>query len=295
MDYELFKKLMCSRIKEYMPPVFQDYQPHVRQVTKVNQTKDAFCMIPPEKKSFVAIPTLYMDELYEDFARDEDLERVIILAAEVFVRWSGVEIPNVSDFSLKDSPDCIIANLINAELNEELLEKVPHTGFLDMAVIYRLVHSVTEEGVNSAIITGDMLENSDMTVRDLHRLAMENTPRMFPSRLYEGSGHGVFIMTNDPGVCGATTMLYEQDMQRLAETIGGDFFIMPTSMHEFFAIATELTDAADLAKMLAEGNEQITRPQDQLSSRIYRYAASEGKIVVEAGAGLKMETIGKLN
>lgn len=278
MEYELFKQLVTGRIKEYMPPVFDGYQVDVRRVTKVNETKDAFYIRPPVPNPKVAIPTLYLDDLYEDFSADEDLERILQTAASVFIRWSGIEAPEIAGFCMKEHTDCIAANLINTQMNQALLEKVPHTEFLDMSVIYRLVHSANERGVNSAIITTEMMRDAELSVQELHQLAMENTARLFPVHIITGNEEDVCVMTNELGICGATTMLYEEDMQKLAQAFDGDFYIMPTSIHEFFAVRTGVADANHLAQMLEEGNRTITRPEEQLSSKIYLYRAAEGKI-----------------
>lgn len=278
MDYQLFKQLVPQRIKEFLPPVFHSYEVSVRQVPKVNCVKDAICLIPPERKTNIALPTLYLDDLYEEFARDEDLDVILAMAAEVFLRWSGMELPDLATFRLEDHTDRIIANLVNTRLNQALADKVPHTEFLDMTVIYRLVHSLNEDGINSAIITNEMLESSGLTGEDLHTYAIENTPRLFPARLIDTMGSGICVMTNEAGVCGATTMLYPQELQRLAQRIGGDYFIVPTSIHEFFAVPSGQTDPCHLARVLAEGNGTITSQEDMLSGMIYQYLAKEDRL-----------------
>ncbi len=293
MDYALFKTLIPQRIKEFLPPVFHSYEPRVNTVMKVNGPKDAFCLIPPERDPEVAIPTLYLDDLYLEFQEDEDLDGILELIARIMVTWSGTRMPGLAEFDVQGHTDRIVANLVNAGMNQELKENVPHTDFLDMTVIYRLVHSVTEDGINSAIITNDMIDGTGLDAKEIHRLAMENTPRLFPAKLIEGSDKEVCVMTNESGLCGATTMLYSDDMQRLAEHMGGDYFIMPTSIHEFFAVSADKTDPYNLFLMLAEGNHTITRPEELLSYAIYRYRAKEGKIsIVPRLAGFREEKNG---
>ena len=281
MEYELFKKLIPERIHEYLPPVYHKYTPDVRQVEKVNETKDAFCMMPPDKNPMVAIPTLYLDDLYRDFALDEDLERVLGETANVIMTWSGIEVPELADFTLEKHTDKVIVNLISRSMNKKLLANIPHRDFLDMAVIYRLVQSINEQGINSAIITNEILSGSGLDADELHRLALENTPRMMEIRIYNSDQEGVYVVTNRTGICGAAAMLYKEEMRRIAKLTEGDFFILPSSIHEFFAIDAKRADPDELVKMLAAGNQCVTRPQEQLSNVIYRYDARSGKILKE--------------
>lgn len=283
MEYELFKKLIVRRIRDYLPPVFHDYQPTVRQVVKINGTKEAFCMFPPGNPPNVAVPTLYLDDMYESFSYDEDLDRILGIIAGVVVSWSGVEVPELASFDAANHTDRIVANLINREMNEELQHQVPCSDFLDMMVIYRLVHSITDDGINSAIITNDMIEETDLTSDRLWELAMENTQQIFPPRIIESENSGLYVVTNEAGFSGATVMMYPHLLQTLAQKAGGSFYILPTSIHEFFAIPEEDGELSELVRMLAAGNESITSREERLSCSIYHYAADEEQLRIAAG------------
>ncbi len=282
MDYELFKKVIRRRIKEYLPPIFHDYEPVIHPVAKINGTKDAFCLFPPGNKPNVAVPTLYLDDMYDSFAYDEDLERILQTIAGVFIRWSGVEVPELASFDVSHHTDRIVANLINMDMNEDLMLQVPHTKFQDMLVIYRLIHSVTPEGINSAIITNEMIADTDLTVKDLHEAAMKNTPNIFPPRTIESEDKEVLIVTNELGINGATVMVYSDFLQTLAQKLDGDFFIMPTSIHEFFAVTAEDSDPEHLIRMLAAGNDTVTSRDERLSCSVYHYSAKEDKLRIAA-------------
>ena len=282
MEYDLFKTLVTERIKEYMPQVFQTYRVDVRPVRKVNQKKDAFCLIPPGPTKNLAIPTLYLDDLYLDFMEDEDLDRVLQGAAGVFITWSGYEVPELCEIRLEDHKDHIIANLISRGRNQELLETIPHADLMDMAVIYRLVSNINEQGINSCIITNDMLGGSPLSPEEIQRLALENTPRLLPPRIYHGDEEGVFVVTNESGICGAAVMLDDDQLQKVANLADGDFYILPSSIHEFFAVAADKIEPAELLRMLIAGNSGITAERDQLSKCIYMYAAEEHQLRIVA-------------
>lgn len=279
MDYELFKKVVTGRIREFLPPVYTGYTAEVRPVRKINEVKDSFCLFPPGRPKNVAIPTLYLDEIYEDFARDEDLERVLKNMACVIMTWSGYEVPEFGEFRVEEHTDSIVMNLINTEMNEELLEEVPHEDLGELSIIYRVIHSINENGVNSAVVTNKMLEGTGLDEKKLLEYGSENTPRIFPARVFQGETDKVYVVTNEIGYAGATTMLYEEDMRRMSERMEGDFYILPSSRHEFFAIGVDVMEPGELALMLAEGNRKVTEKVDFLSGYIFRYIAESGQLV----------------
>ena len=102
MDYELFKELVPARIKEFLPPIYHSYRVEVKPVPKINQVKDSFSLFPPGKPVNIAVPTLYLDDIYEDFAIDEDLDRVLHTIAGVIMTWSGYEVPEFGEYRVEE-------------------------------------------------------------------------------------------------------------------------------------------------------------------------------------------------
>lgn len=272
MDYELFKSVFAKRILDYMPGDFKDHNPEVRKVKKVNRIKDGIILAPPEKDISVPLPTLYLDDLYEDFCTDEDMNRVLSNAAFVMMKYSGESFEEARPDNLKNMKDRVVMNLINRDMNGELLKDLPHREIMDLAIIYRIVVRTEEKGILSLMINHDVCREMGLDEEELYRLARINTRRIFPAKIIDDEGP-MCIMTNDAVINGATTMLYKDEMKKLSDKIGGDFFILPSSVHEFFAIPTEYEDAGRLAQMLAGGNGNVTDWSEVLSGSIYVYSA----------------------
>ena len=281
VDYELFKTVVTQRIGDYLPEEFRNTHPKIQRVNKVNGAKDAFCMEPDDPDDQKAIPTLYLDDIYVDFAVDEDLNRVLSEVAYVFMTCSGRYIPDELKGDIRDLTDGIIFQLVNAELNEELLKELPHRRWLDLAVIYRVVFRRNEDGIDSFLLSYEHLEDIGISEEDLYELAMENTVRMFPVDRIDG-GDSMFILTNDVAWGGASTILYPGEMNRLAEKIGGDYFLLPSSVHEFFVIPAKRTNPEKLVSMLRVGNGIAVRMEEVLSNSIYRFDEKKGKLELVA-------------
>ena len=91
-----------------------------------------------------------------------------------------------------------------------------------------------------------------------------------------GGEESVYVMTNASGLHGASTMLYEEEMRKLGERIGEDFFILPSSIHEFFAIPVSRSCPENLTRLLENGNCTVTQGAEILSGSIYRYSREKG-------------------
>ena len=71
--------------------------------------------------------------------------------------------------------------VVSAQRNAELLEKVPHKEIEDMAVVYRFVVDSGDDGRGSILITNQMLDNYGSTAEQLHQDALEFAPVMRPA------------------------------------------------------------------------------------------------------------------
>jgi len=279
MDYQLFKQVIVERLKEALPPIFADYTVKTMPVKKVNQEKDAITLMPPESPRVIAVPTLYMDDIYEGFRQCEDLDQVLNDVINIFIAYTGFELPENADFDFNSKTDCLVMNLINSDMNRELLESVPHTEYLDMSIVYRFIMSKDETGFGTILLTNELLEKIDCDLDELHRIAYENTKRLFPANITRAFCN-FFIMTNEHILNGATTMVCSEYLEQLARKIGSDYYIIPGSIHEVYAVPVRLHQINHLLKMLKEGNHGCTENEEILSTSIYRYSCKKHQLEI---------------
>ena len=283
MDYEIFKNVITERIMDFLPPIYGSMVPTIEEVTKVNEVKEALVLKPGEEGLAMAMPMVYLDDMYELFAVEEDMDNMLRFIANVFMSFTGSISKEEFEVDFKDKLDSIFLCLINKERNHRLLQTLPHVDVLDMALIYRIIMRETADGLDMVLVTEDVLKELDMTRQELHELAVENTRRLFPPRIIEMCDHYCMV-SNDRNMFGATAMIFEDTMKEAAEQVGSDtFYIIPCSIHEFIAVAEEEADVEDLIKMLAAGNMEVTLPKEILSNCIYRYDAAKETLKKIAG------------
>ena len=133
LNYEEFKE----KIKDYMDEKYKDCGVVIRKVNKTNREVDGlnFYDIPGLKN---ATPTIYVNNLYEEYERTGKYEEVIRIAAETMERGiksfnDEIKAELLDTSRLKDN---VFFTLINAEQNKELLKTVPHREFEDLAIEY---------------------------------------------------------------------------------------------------------------------------------------------------------------
>ena len=120
-----------------------------------------------------------------------------------------------------------------------------------------------------------------MSREELDQAAYENTARLFPVEIFKLSDM-LYVMTNESKLHGATTMMYREAVQMLAEKIGGDFYLIPSSIHEIMAVPKEKGNLQKLVSLLEEGNRVCTQDFEILSNSIYQYDQKQGTFQLAA-------------
>lgn len=78
---------------------------------------------------------------------------------------------------------------------------------------------------------------------------------------------------------GACSILYPGMLEQLAERIGGDYYMIPSSVHEFLLVPREREqDREELKKMIAEVNRTELPPEEVLSDHLYLYCSREREV-----------------
>ena len=249
-------------------------------------------------------PTIYLDDLFREYEEDEEAlddicERVLTvycetatdrpLDLEFFDDWSKVR-------------RRVVYKLIHMERNRELLKTVPHKKFLDMAVVFQYEMELPGSPRGVITINGDYVKRWGITQEELEEAAIENTPVIRPFKKWKlqdlvselwhrnfseedeaklQTECDMYVLSNQFGRNGASVILYPDVLKDMAEVIGGDFYVLPCSVHEVILLPVkEHMDTDYILTMVREVNATQVLPEDFLSDNIYLYR--------EGGFGLKL-------
>lgn len=241
-------------------------------------------------------PTVYVDDLVKEcHGQVSEIAIKVIEICENAKANTPVNIQAVtemlSDFDkLKENLYC---RLVNTETNKEMLSECPHYEMEDLSVIfsYRLPES-DEQGLMSVVIKNPMMESLGITIDDLKANAkfdtniktmaqtMAEMMNLTPEELGIPDDYNMVVITNKDKANGASCILDTDAMEDLSKKMGGNFYILPSSIHECLAVIQDgAVDVESLRTMVQEVNDTQVAPADLLSYSVYEYIATEKKIV----------------
>lgn len=296
MNYEMFKGVVVEKLKDYLPLEYQDKELKVIEVEKVNRTVEGITFL--KEITDVSIgPTIYINDMYENYRYTDDLDATLKNAARLFVRSveRDNEVASMVDFN--NCQDKIVFQLINTEQNKEMLAGIPHRDFNDLSIIYRVMIKISDEGTYSAQIHNDMAKSLGLSEEELFKLASINTPKLFPvsiktmnevmMEIFAKDGMPedmiriviedtpeekmMYVIGNERNIYGASSMLYTDSIQELAEKMGSDLYILPSSINEVLAVSADSYDPYELADMVVEVNMNQVELAERLSNQVYHY------------------------
>lgn len=179
--------------------------------------------------------------------------------------------------------------MVTRDGNAERLAEVPHIDMLDMAAVFRVVVPGDESTVSTAV-TNSLLRRFNVTPEKFRQDALLAAETNNPVRI-EGLGNVlsglenreddpydsplVFAGTRDQ-MWGAGVMAYPKFMEEAAQKIGGDFFLLPSSVHEVLLLPDDGTIEADyLKELVTTVNMTEVAPEERLTNNAYHYDARE--------------------
>lgn len=291
MNYEEFKDKVVEDVRrelETRTGKFYDVQAHT--VEKMNENYDAITVKPED--GIIGV-NLNVEELYkaheDGHSYDSVVDRAVSMADSSLNNHPDFDLDAIKDYDQMKAT--LSMEVVSAGRNAELLDKVPHKDLEDMAVVYRFVVGDTENGRGSILITNQLLDSYGISAEQLHEDALKYAPVMRPAviqtmteTLLEMMGPDAWdmipVLPNDPlfvasvpdKIQGASVLAYQDFMEQAAERVGGDFYILPSSIHEVLLVRDDGTfDRDHLVDMVKEVNETQVAPEDLLTDSVYHY------------------------
>ena len=298
ISYDNFKDLFMEEVKNQLEDAGIDAKISLNTVKKLNDSYEAMTVTPEGESIGVNIPiSKFYDAYDEGMSVEEAVSRAVDLITQGFNEKPDINLDELSDYSVMKGK--LAMEVVSAETNKEMLETIPHKMMEDMAVVYRFVLNSDEDGRSSILVTNKMIENFGITAEELHADAMENAPQLKPVEIKGMSevlaelmgveqaemmgmapvapeDEQMYVATVPDKVHGAGVLAYENFMDMAAERAGGDFYILPSSLHEVLIVPDNgNVKLEDLENMVKEVNATQVAPQDKLTDSVYHYDSKE--------------------
>lgn len=277
LTYTEFKQEVTERFISYLPEEYHEQRILTENFPKVNGFKEGFNVLP--KSGTGVSPTFYFEDLYRNYVYCGDLQQVLEETAEEYLKGMEFVKEAALETQLEHPEQNIILALVDKGRNEELLKGVPYREFLDLAVIYRLIIPLQDNGFNSAIVGRELADSMGLSEEELFRKAMENTPRLMKP-LLEYMGEGFWLLTNEYRTMGAALVLYPQILEFAAERVNADLVVIPSSIHECFLVPNVFDNPEELKEVVQFGNTEFCDEREILSESVYLYSRAEKKLSI---------------
>ena len=300
MNFEEFKQQLMEDLKEALSRrVGTEVAVEENEVHKLQQESYDGIVVRKENESIgvnVDATRLYSD-LEQGRAYEDVLHYAVDIAQKGFEDAPKIDISQIMNYEVMKHS--LITQLIPVTGNEDMLANIPHKQIEDLALVYRFSVGRDEHGQSTILVKNDMLDRYGITAEQLHEDAMmsapqieepsmktlfETTVEIMGEDFFELMGEvepampGVYVCTNESKHHGASVLMYPDFMDEVADKLGGDFYIIPSSIHETLLFpAKDVENYHDLEAMVREVNETQVAPEERLSDNVYHYDA-EAKV-----------------
>ena len=298
MQRDEFSKEVKERILEFMPKEFSEHTAKVDRVAK--QGGRVLYGLSLHKGEYSAAPIVYLEEYYDRLKDGMPLEQVLKSLAEryedLYSKVPKIKEPDLSYDRIKG--DLRIKMLYEMD-NQELLKDVYHVsaGCGYVVIVYADLSEQLMEGA-CVNIRNDMIKaygyDKDTLVLDALSNSFEKYPptlthieeevimfaagKTASNLLEEGcedkAEGGILVLTTSDRLYGASAICYPGIRERIAKTVCGSYYVLPSSVHELLICPDDgRYTSRDLADMVKAVNDTQVAKDEQLGNRVLYYDA----------------------
>ena len=308
MTKQEFYEEIKENIREYLPPENADAE--ISLTTQVKNMDVEMTGLLIRLPGETATPVIYLDSMYEQYEDGRPMEGILMEVADSR-RGSSLDfLPVDPAFMTKygEVRDKLQIRLFDTRANRKRIDNLVHHSYGDLTACYCVVLKETPEKSMGCMVTPSMMECWGITKRQLHEDAMEaDTLRgvlLFdicgveamilggaePMNLF---GEGAVVpeperlpklmcLTSGSKQYGAGLIVDPKIQERIAGVCGGNYFILPSSVHEVLIMKDDggrAEEAPVLEGMVQEINATTVSPSDRLSDHVQYYDAGSKQIV----------------
>ena len=212
-------------------------------------------------------PTVYIDDLTEDEAIDT--------CKQLFSK----PIPVINNNPFEDfDKSRLFARVYRkgfsgSDLTREILD-------LEVVAAYRFDF---EDGKGSCTLTKAHAESIGLDADELIETALKNSfndckvwkigdllAKLMPNQKFPDGDMPMFVLTSLSGAHGASNLLNTKTLSEIAESVGNDLFVLPSSIHEVIAIPA-IGNANEVRTIVQTINASEVEADEVLSDSVYRF------------------------
>lgn len=284
-----FTDKLTSRLYDYYG---SNYSISINEVTKNNDNHRHSIIIRKEGENIT--PSIYLEEFFERYEEGDTFSEIvsdIITLRNRHSVMSDFDFERITDYAW--AKEYLGIKLVSKQLNSMLLLDTPHWNISDLTIVFYVSVENEELGNGAILIRNAMLKEWNITVERLYMDARENMMRKNPPYVIDivdmlmdmrdaysieriidtdDMRGKMYVLTNQSKYYGAATLCYPGLLGELADRFNGDFFVIPSSIHEVILVpSTNCEDRNELSMIISDVNKNCLEKEEVLSSHAYLY------------------------
>lgn len=245
-------------------------------------------------------PSIYLEPFFERFLETDDWERTVkdvLMFYQNDILTDSVDMEWFRDFDrIREK---LYYRLINYEANRELLTKIPHTRFLDLAKVYYADCKLNADIPGSFLIHYKHINHWGIDENELLETAEENAPQLYPAHIKDmlsafmpkipldmfevpkDLASPMFALSNAENDYGAATVCYKGTLDDFSRKIEDDLVILPSSVHETILLPMHKNGDIDFLKYtVQDSNRTILDRSEFLSDNVYLFNKQNKQLTI---------------
>ncbi len=303
-------KEFANKLMEELENSSQNFNYRVSEIAQNNELLTAIVVMP--KDSEIGI-NIFADNFVEEYNDGRSIGEIAEMVTEI-IDIATNEMPSIDSAKVAEAAadynkakDSIICMLVGNKNNPVLDQQYHQPAVDDLSYTYKIR---LNNGEITIPVSYEMFKDWNVDADIFHENAMKNTERINPPVIQDmltvwaemmnidnqsledmgfANGPELIVVSNTQHKIGAVSIMNPEVQNQLVDMCGGDFYILPSSIHEVLIIpAMDVENAADLAAMVQDVNSQEVLPQERLSDNVLAFD-SETKSIIRAEALGKAE------
>ncbi len=245
-------------------------------------------------------PNFYLERYYEQYQAGKSMEEI---CENIAILYEQIAVPDITlreITSYEEVKEHLEIHLVSKENNNAYLKKGPYRLNDVGAEIVYINLGKSEDGQAMVRVTKELMQQYHLPTEALFAQAYQNTVEQYPleiKTMYEVMGEimgmemqevagkipkgepQMYVVSNTQRMNGATVLMYPDALKKIAERVGGEYYILPSSTHEILAIPkNQAPTPRELRQMVREINRDQVEPTERLASEVFSYEAKENQL-----------------
>lgn len=247
MDYKEFIEMVKQDLPQKLSGILEGANISDAKVDKIQgNSYEGISITPAGSFMGVTMDLQSYFEMYNDgLSKEYVLERIADTANSGYEQRPVLTKDMLLDYETMKHR--LVLQVVGRENKEEMLKNIPHYDLADLAVIYRLKFGQDDLGLATVTVTNGLLKEYGITSEQLHQDALKQALFDEPCFLKnmseviaDLSGDmfvpemelPLFVASNRSTINGASVMAYPDFMENAAKQLDGNFYLLPSSIHE---------------------------------------------------------------